>query len=78
MPILILEEPTLRSGRSIVATTTDRQVIAAFWRAVLAESAAVVEELEACGDEILAALERAEREKLQRVAPLFGATDVYG
>ena len=72
MPVLLLEEH--RSGLSpvIIATSSDRDAIAAFWQAVLQESEDVVRSLEETGDEALAALERAERERLLRIAGLFG------
>jgi hypothetical protein len=71
MPLLVLEE--LRPGGSaIIASSPDSAVIAQFWRCVLAEADATVAHLENTGDETLAALERAERDRLYRIAPLFG------
>lgn len=72
MAILLLEEhrPGLRP--IMVASSSDRSVISAFWDAVLIEADATVKDWEARGDETLAALERAERDRLRRVAGLFG------
>ena len=72
MPVLLLEEHRPGLSPVIIATSSDRVVIAAFWQAVLQESEDVVRGLEETGDEALAALERAERERLLRIAGLFG------
>ena len=72
MPVLLLEEHRPGLSPVIIATSSDRQAIAAFWQAVLQESEEVVRALEETGDESLAALERAERERLHRIAGLFG------
>lgn len=72
MAILLLEEHRRGLQPVIVASSSDRSVISAFWQAVLIEADETVRELEARGDETLAALERAERDRLRRVASLFG------
>ncbi|MCH7810785.1 MAG: hypothetical protein IH863_09420 [Chloroflexi bacterium] len=72
MPVLLLEEHRPGLSPVIIASSSDRFAIAAFWRAVLQESEDVVRSLEETGDEALAALERAERERLRRIAGLFG------
>ena len=73
MPVLLLEEHRPGLSQVIIATSSDSVAIAAFWQAVLQESEDVVRSLEETGDETLAALERAERDRLRRVAGLFGA-----
>ena len=72
MPVLLLEEHRPGLSPVIVATSSDHVAIAAFWQAVLQEAEDVVRNLEASGDETLAALERAERDRLRRIAGLFG------
>jgi hypothetical protein len=71
MAVLILEEPRL-GRRAIIATCTDREVISAFWASLLAEAEEAVRQFEEDGDEVLAAVERAELERLRRIAALFG------
>jgi hypothetical protein len=72
MALLVLEEPRLSRQRCIIASTANREAITTFWRSVLAEADATVIDLESHGDEIMAAVERAERDRLRRVAALFG------
>lgn len=71
MPVLVLEEPRL-GRRAIIASCTDRDVICAFWCSLLTEAEEAVREFEQAGDEVLAAFERAELERLRRIAGLFG------
>ena len=71
MPVLVLEEPRL-GRRAIIASCTDRHVICAFWSSLLTEAEEAVRQFEADGDEVLAAVERAELERLRRIAGLFG------
>ena len=71
MPVLVLEEPRL--GRhAIIASTCDPEVLRTFWASLLREAERAVTQLEDAGDEVLAAVERAELERLRRIATLFG------
>jgi len=71
MPVLVLEEPRL-GRRAIIASSCDPEVIRAFWTSLLAEAEAAVQQFEEDGDEVLAAVERAELQRLRRIAALFG------
>jgi hypothetical protein len=72
MPVLVLEEPRLGRRRAIIASTCDREVLRVFWACLLREAEEAVTQLEDTGDEVLAAVERAELERLRRIAGLFG------
>jgi len=70
MPVLVLEEPRL-GRRAIIASSCDPEVIRAFWTSLLTEAEAAVQQFEEDGDEVLAAVERAELQRLRRIAALF-------
>jgi len=71
MPVLVLEEPRL-GRRAIIASSCDPEVLRIFWASLLREAEEAVTQLEEDGDEVLAAVERAELERLRRIATLFG------
>jgi len=68
---LVLEEPRL-GRRAVIASSRDPEVIRMFWVRLLSEAEDAVRSFEEGGDEILAAVERADLERLRRIAPLFG------
>jgi hypothetical protein len=72
MAILVLEEPRLGHKRAIIASSADPTLLRKFWAVVMAEAEAAVRCLERDGDDVLAAVERAELDRLRRMAPLFG------
>ena len=72
MPVLVLEEPRLGQRRAIIASSCDPSLILAFWTTLLEEAQDAVHRLEEEGEEVLAAVERANLERLRRIAPLFG------
>jgi CRISPR/Cas system endoribonuclease Cas6 (RAMP superfamily) len=72
MAVLVLEEPRLGRRRAIIASSCDPEVIRAFWTSLLAEAEAAVQQFEENGEEVLAAVERAELQRLRRIACLFG------
>jgi len=71
MPVLVLEEPRL-GRRHVIASSCDPEVLRIFWASLLREAERAITQLEDAGDEVLAAVERAELERLRRIATLFG------
>jgi hypothetical protein len=72
MPILVLEEPRFGRRRAVIASSTNPILLREFWSVVIAEAEAAVRSLERDGEDVLAAVERAEPDRLRRMAPLFG------
>jgi hypothetical protein len=72
MAVLVLEEPRLGRRRAIIASSCDPEVIRVFWASLLVEAEEAVRQFEEDGEEVLAAVERAELERLRRIAGLFG------
>jgi hypothetical protein len=72
MPVLVLEEPRLGHRHTIIASSCDPSLILAFWTTLLEEAQDAVHRLEGEGEEVLAVVERANLERLRRIAPLFG------